>query len=174
VHLSLRGRHTTSPAAVDEPERDGAVADGLIRALEASDRFRRDGRLGSIFHPGRVSFRELSPQDSLHIIVKGDSVSAHVDEVSPLRCTAEGDIRYSPVLVVAHNVSGFLGSLGRRLRGVHGSQRCSLGCEMVWVDDEIADLAHGVKEGVPSGLLGRPRNEACPGAAPHEDRAAGC
>jgi len=136
------------------------MTEGLIKTLEASDRFRRDGRIGGIFHPGRISFRELSPEDSLHIVIDGDNVSAHVDEVSPIRCTPGGNARYSALLVLAHNVSGSLASLGRRLRGVHGSHRCSLGCEMVWVDDDgIADLADGVKDGVPSGLLGRPKNQ---------------
>ncbi len=33
--------------------------------------------------------------------------------------------------------------LGRRLRGVHGQERCNLECEAVWVDDEgIADLVN--------------------------------
>lgn len=115
---------------------------GLIRTLEASDRFRRDGPIGGIFHPGRISFRELSPRDSLHIIIDGSRVSAHVDEVCPLRCGTEGATGYSAVRVLAHNLSGLAADAGRRLRGLHGSQRCNLGCEMVWVDDDdkIADL----------------------------------
>jgi len=98
---------------------------------------------------------------SLHIIIGDNSVTAHVDEVSPLRCTTEGATGYSAAPVLAHNLSGFLASLGRRLPGVHGSHRCTLGCEMVWVDDgEIADLAAGVEEGAPSDLLASLKKQA--------------
>lgn len=121
----------------------------LIRSLERNDRFRRDGRLGGIFHPGRISFRELSPRDSLHIIIDGNRVSAHVDEVCPVRCRTEQASGYSAPLVLAHNLAGMLADVGRRLRGLHGSQRCNLGCEMVWVDDDdaIAEIAGSVHRG---------------------------
>ena len=124
------------------------MTSGLIRTLDASERFRRDGALGGIFHPGRISYRELTPEDSLHIIIDGTHVSAHVDEVCPLRCTTEGVSGYSAVLVLAHNLVGFLADLGRRLGGLHGEQRCNLGCEIVWVDEAgIAELATDVREG---------------------------
>jgi hypothetical protein len=120
----------------------------LIRTLETSARFRRDGPIGGIFHPGRISFRELSPRDSLHIIIDGNRVSAHVDDVCPVRCRTEDASGYTAALVIAHNLSGMLADLGRRIRGLHGTQRCNLGCEMVWVeDDEIAELAAGVEAG---------------------------
>lgn len=152
------GRRATARARLIAAEtffrdRDGTVTQGLIRALEANDRFRRDGRLGGIFHPGRISFRELTPRDSLHIIIDGESVSAHVDDVCPVRCGTGGVPGYSWVLVLAHNLSGFAADLGRRLRGRHGEQRCNLGCEMVWVDEQIAGLATEVKAGTSSGDL---------------------
>lgn len=113
----------------------------LIEALDCSDRFRRDGRISGMFHPGRTSFRELSPRDSLHIVIKRDRVSAHLDEVCPLRCRADGTVSFSWGLVVAHNVAGLAADVGRRIRRLHGSQRCNLGCEMVWVDDDAVAAA---------------------------------
>lgn len=109
----------------------------LYRALEASDRFHRDTRVGGIFHHGKISFREVSPTDSLHVILDGDRVSVHIDEVSPLRCGPDGSFRYSWGRVVAHNLAGGVADVGRRLRGVQGHQRCNLHCEAVWVDDEL-------------------------------------
>jgi len=101
-----------------------------------------------MFHPGRISFREISPEDSLHIIIDGNRVSAHVDEVSPLKEELGGAVGYSWTRVVAHNLSGCFADLGRRLHGRHGDQRCSLGCEIVWVDDDqIADLAADLQQG---------------------------
>ena len=90
----------------------------LVRELEANGRFRRDSRLGSVFHPGKVSLREVSPVHSLHITVEGDRVSAHVDRYSPmaLRQPEEG-ARYSVHRIVAHNISGIAGELARRLPG---------------------------------------------------------
>lgn len=132
-------------------ERNGSVTQGLIRALEGDDRFRRDGRIGGIFHPGRISFRELTPRDSLHIIIDGEHVSAHVDDICPIRCEPGGVPGYTWALVLAHNVSGFTADLGRRIRRQHGEQRCNLGCEMVWVnEEEIAELATEVQCGASS------------------------
>lgn len=115
-----------------------ATADplGLGWALQASGRFRRDTPLGGIFHPGKVSFREVSPTDSLHIVIDGTRVSAHVDEISPLSCDSGASRQYSLVRVVAHNLFGMAADLGRRIRGRQGQQRCNLECEVVWVDDD--------------------------------------
>lgn len=108
----------------------------LARALDADDRFRRDTFFGGIFHPGRISFREISPTDSLHVVIRGTSVSAHVDEVSPLVVRPDGSHRYAWGRVVAHNVLVLVGDVARRLRGRQGEQRCDLHCEIEWVDDD--------------------------------------
>ncbi len=135
--LLARWRQTALPPV----QEDGEAAPKLIEALEASTRFRRDGRLGRIFHPGKVSYREVSPTNSLHVIVGGGRISAHVDDVSPLRCASDGSARYSWVPVVRHNIAGMAADAGRRVRGLHGQERCNLECETVWVDDEgIAGL----------------------------------
>lgn len=139
---------------------DDTMTCSLIRSLEASERFRRDGRLGGIFHPGRVSYRELSPRDSLHIIVDGNRVSAHVDEVCPLRRGRGGVVRYSWLRVVAHNLSGAVADIGRRLHGVHGEQRCNLGCEVVWVDDQISGFAADLEATSSSAPGARPEGSA--------------
>lgn len=116
--------------------------------------------MGSIFHPGKASFREVSPIDSVHIVIDGNRVSAHVDQICPLDCDSGASSQYSSsqyswLRVVAHNVSGLAADIGRRIRGRHGQQRCTLECEIVWVDDEsIADAAAELDEY-------RPAHAAC-------------
>ena len=127
------GRRRPVLSPVDEEDE---AAKSLIGALEASSRFRRDGRFGRIFHPGKVSYREVSPTNSLHVIVGGGRVSAHIDDVSPLRCAPDGSARYSWLPVLRHNLAGMLADVGRRVQGSHGHQRCNLTCESVWVDEE--------------------------------------
>jgi hypothetical protein len=143
--LTTLCRRSKDPVAAPTPE-GCAATDRLVQALEGNDRFRRDGRLSGMFHPGRISFRELSPQDSLHIVIDDGHVSAHVDEVCPIRCHPGTVARYTWSLVLAHNFAGISADVRRRLKGLHGQQRCNLGCEVVWVDDEerIADLAADV------------------------------
>ena len=146
--LASRRRREVLPPV----EEGGEAAQTLVVALEASDRFRRDGRFGRIFHPGKVSYREVSPKNSLHVVIGDGRVSAHVDDISPLRCNPDGSAHYSWVPVLRHNVAGLLADLGRRLEGSHGSQRCNLECEAVWVDDEgISDLVRAAGSSPSSG-----------------------
>jgi hypothetical protein len=148
----MRREHRTPATVVDQ--RGTALVEGgaadlsstqrpiLIGALASSDRFHRDTGLGNIFHPGKISFREVSPVDSLHVIIDGNRVSAHVDDISPLRRRRDGSIGYSLPRILAHNVSGALADLNRMVRGASGEHRCNLDCEVVWVDDdERADPA---------------------------------
>lgn len=133
--LDDRIRAVVDGGAADLPPTERPV---LIDALEASDRFHRDTGLGNLFHRGKISFRELSVPDSLHIIIDGNRVSAHVDEISPLQRKPDGSVGYSMFRVLAHNLSGAGADLVRRLRGTHGQQRCNLECEAVWIDDDPA------------------------------------
>lgn len=110
----------------------------LVGALEASDRFHRDSPLGSIFHPGKISFREVSMVDSVHFLIDGNRVTAHVDEISPLRPRPGDSITYSLRRVLAHNLSAACAEVARRMRGTNGQQRCNLECEVVWIDDDPA------------------------------------
>lgn len=114
---------------------DGLAACDLITALEANPRFRRDSLLGGIFHLGRISFREIAPTDSVHIVIRGDRVSAHVDDVSPLVIRPDGTSRYAWGRVVTHNLAVLVADVSRRMRGLHGRQRCNLRCEAVLDDD---------------------------------------
>lgn len=107
----------------------------LIQSLEANPRFHRDSLLGGIFHLGRRSYREISPVDSLHIVIRGDRVSAHVDDISPLVVRADGSCGYAWGRVLAHNVLVAAGDVGRRVRGLQGHQRCNLRCSAERVDD---------------------------------------
>jgi len=108
----------------------------LRHALEGDQRFRRDSRLGAILHPGKISFREISATNSLHVLIERDRVSAHVDEISPLVIRPDGSCRYSWGRVVAHNLVVVLTDFGRRLRGHAGRQRCNLRCQAEWVQDD--------------------------------------
>lgn len=119
---------------------DDAEGCDLVRALDADERFRRDTFLGGIFHPGRTSFRELSPTDSLHVVIHGTRISAHVDEISPLVVRPDGTHRYAWGRVVAHNLLVLAGDFARRVRGQQGEQRCDLRCEVEWFDDDAETL----------------------------------
>jgi hypothetical protein len=120
-----------------DSEEEVAACD-LITSLDINPRFHRDSRLGGIFHPGKVSYRELSALNSVHILIDGDHVSAHVDDVSPLVIRPDGSCTYAWGRVVAHNILVMLGDLGRRVRGLNGRQRCNLECHTEWVE-EIED-----------------------------------
>ncbi len=113
-----RGR--THYFRTDDPE-------GLVAELEATGRFRRDSRLGRVFHRGQISLRELSQRDSLHIIVgEGDQVAAHLDHVSPLASEQPDDgCRYSLPRIAAHNVTGMASDLARFVAGRRGEPCCS-------------------------------------------------
>ena len=132
----------TMQTHVDIPNagEDGQLARcDLLKALEADGRFRRDSLLGAIFHPGKISYREVASTDSLHILIDGNNVSAHVDDVSPLRVAADGSSRYAWGRVVAHNLLVVISDAARRLRGLHGAQRCNLQCDVEWYDDDDED-----------------------------------
>jgi hypothetical protein len=121
------------------PHEDSVATCDLITALEANPRFRRDSVLGGIFHPGKISYRDVSPTNSVHVIIDGDRVSAHVDEISPLVVRADGTSKYAWSRVVAHNLLVMIADLARRARGQHRPDRCNLHCQAEWVDDDDAE-----------------------------------
>jgi NRPS condensation-like uncharacterized protein len=121
------------------PGRDGAgrgpsITDPveLFRDLETSGRFHRDTGFGRIFHAGHVSFRENLPTDSLHVLVDGDRLAAHVDRVSPLGLRPRRPVRYSVRRTLTHNVVGAAEDLIRLARGRQGDHRSELDCEWSW------------------------------------------
>jgi hypothetical protein len=135
----LRRQGVRTKLDISTAGHDGSAAPcDLIKALEANPAFRRDSVLGGIFHLGKISYRETSPHDSVHIVIDGDQVSAHVDEVSPLRLRPDGSCKYAWGRVLAHNLLVLIGDAARRLRGVHGQQRCNLRCQMEWIEEDDA------------------------------------
>jgi NRPS condensation-like uncharacterized protein len=127
LQARLEDAHQQSPTPAAAGSGDDPV--GLIRTLEDGGRFHRDRWLGRIFHPGKISFRESRSDNSLHITVDGNRMSAHVDRVSPLDLKAKRASRYSLLRVASHNVSGMAGDLVRLLRGRQGDHRCELDCQ---------------------------------------------
>ena len=122
-----RAAHAATAPTISDP-----VA--LLRHLDVSGRFHRDGRSGRLFHPGMVSLREDVPTDSLHVSVDDNLLAAHVDGVSPLAVESQGPSRFSVRRAVAHNLAGMAQGLVSLLRGRQGEQRCELNCE--WVSSE--------------------------------------
>lgn len=104
----------------------------LFLHLEASRRFHRDTGLGRVFHPGSLSLRENLADDSLHVVVHRDRISAHVDRVSPLRLRPAGMPRYSLRRAAAHNLAGMAKDAMRLLRGRQGDHRSALDCRWGW------------------------------------------
>ena len=113
----------------------------LFAGLE-DGRFRRDTRWGGILHRGSVSLREARATDALHVAVKGERVTVHVDRFSPL-ALEPGDRRrrYAPLRVAVH-VASLAGDALHLLLG-HHPERCELSCEVVEVDDDEIDCASG-------------------------------
>ena len=148
-------------ASTDHDVPEGPDHHTVFAGLSETGRFFQDSRIGRIFHPGKLSLREVCDKDSLHVSVgAGNRVSVHVDRYSPLAARMQDNrIRYSPVRVVVHNagvVADLVVSTVRRRRGL---QRCELECGRVWVDDD------GVVEIV---------EEGCDDIAPHDHQAASC
>ena len=132
---------------------DGLV--GLIHDLEEGGCFHRDRWWGRIFHPGKVSFRESRPDNSLHFSIDDNRITAHVDRVSPLDFRPEREMRYSLLRVAAHNLSGMVGDLVPLLRGRQGDHRCELDCE--WAEDLGADGVEAAGERPPEDAGSRSR-----------------
>ena len=126
------------PQALGGGGRPPTITDpvGLLQQLESSGRFQRDTGLGRIFHPGRLTLRESSSTDSLHIVVDGNRVAAHVDRVSPLGRRPPRWFRYSLRRATAHNLARMSHDLVRLLRGRQGDHRCELHCE--WMSSPAA------------------------------------
>lgn len=145
--LELRGRRAADDRDSTASGQGGlAIEDpvGLFRHLEATGRFHRDSRFGRIFHPGKVAFRENQENDSLHVVIHGNHVSAHVDRVSPLGLRPERPSRYSARRAVSHNIAHTAEVAVRLLRGRQGDHRTGLDCEWVWdpanAAPDVADL----------------------------------
>ncbi|MGH9181952.1 MAG: hypothetical protein ACRDY5_09575, partial [Acidimicrobiales bacterium] len=104
----------------------------LFRHFESTLRFHRDTGFGRIYHPGRVSFRENRPNDSLHVIIGDDHIAAHVDRVSPLGFRPRRPPRYSLRRTVVHNLAGMAEDFIQLVRGRQGDHRSQLDCQWLW------------------------------------------
>lgn len=138
--MNLQSR-LEKPVGPYTPAKEPTIADpvAFLHRLVTGGRFHRDSGLGRLYHPGSVSLRENAPADSLHIVVHGDHVSAHVDKVSPLGPAAG----YSVQRAALHNVVGAGQDLVRLLRGRKGDHRSHLDCAWVWDGHEhVPDPAH--------------------------------
>lgn len=117
---------------------------GVLQGLDGDGRFYRDNGIGRLLHPGTVSYREAVPENSLHVLVDGDRVSAHIDRFSPVGRTADGSGAYPLWRVVVHNACAIGKELVRLLGGKGGDGRCEPSCQWVQVDDElVAKLVNG-------------------------------
>ena len=158
------GPEQESPAAAHDGEGAPAEAAGgkdhrhamEFSQLQAMGRFVRDSRVGGMFHAGKVSLREDSPRESLHMSIGQDNrVSVHLDRFSPLARAKPGRRRaYSVGRVLLHNVGIAVDYVVLFFYRRFGEQRCELECELVCDDDHDED-------GVPS--------PASPAGAMNED-----
>lgn len=131
---------------------------GLLRDLEASGRFVRDTGLGRIFHPGKgkISYRQAVRENSLHILIDGNRVSAHIDSISPLVFEDDGTAHYSLVRafrysfsrVVVHNLASFVDTLWRVASGDWNQHRCEFHCERVDLDETPVENFIDAREAV--------------------------
>lgn len=146
--MAAEHRHEMNPAHVGEAMTTGDPV-GLLRDLEASGRFVRDNGLGRIFHPGRgkVSYREAVRENSLHILIDGNHVSAHIDGISPLVFADDGTphysliraVRYSLRRAVVHNLTTLADVAWRLARGHWNEHRCAFHCERIDLDDATVE-----------------------------------
>lgn len=110
----------------------------FLRDLDTSGRFHRDNAVGRVFHPGAISYREGTAENSLHIVWERGRILAHVDRYSPIRYTREGAARYAFWRVAVHNVAGAVTDLMALPRGgQHSGDRCPTAGERIEVDDEL-------------------------------------
>ena len=102
----------------------------LFSELNGRAPFHRDSALGRVFHPGTVSYREITTSDSLHITVSPENrVSVHVDRLSPLAVRPCHPCRYSLLRAVAHNVVHVAEAIVLLFRHRPSQHRCQLDCE---------------------------------------------
>ncbi len=111
--------------------------------LESTGRFVRDSRLGGMFHAGKVSLREDSSKESLHVSLGQDNrVSIHIDRFSPLSERRAGGKRgYSARRVILHNVGIVIDYVILFFHRRFGEQRCELECEQVCADEHDEEAA---------------------------------
>lgn len=131
------------PSGVDEPQPVGTGRSiGPLHDLEASGRFVRDSRWGRILHPGRgkISYRQAVSTNSLHVVIDGHRVSAHIDSRSPLtlderraRQARDRRARYSVWRTVTHTLASIVDVVRALVPGQRTASHGHFYCERVEV-----------------------------------------
>lgn len=128
--------------ADDDPAPDDHAHDplGLVEHLQATGRFCRDTVVGGALHWGKVSLREISDEDSLHITLAGNRLTAHIDRLSPLHRDHSDSwmARYSVTRAIAHTLAHVRDAVLRFLTGTPGTHRVELVCERREIEEENA------------------------------------
>lgn len=147
---------TLTSAADDRGAQAETTGDpvGLLHELEASGRFVRDSGLGRILHPGKgkISYRQAVPENSLHIVINGNRVSAHIDRFSPLAFDANGRayyslrraVRYSLRRILTHNLASIADIAWAVVSGDRADHRREFHCQRT---DPHASTAVGTPAG---------------------------
>lgn len=129
------------PSDVDGPQRAGLPI-GPLHELEASGHFVRDSSWGRILHPGRgkISYRQAVSTNSLHVVIDGHRVSAHIDSQSPLtldesrtRRHADRRARYSVRRTVSHTLASIVDAVRALASGQRTASHGRFYCERVEV-----------------------------------------
>ena len=125
--------------------------------LQSSGRFVRDSRVGGMFHPGQMPFREDSAKESLHVSVGRDNrVSVHIDRFSPLAKRKPGKRRgYSVRRVILHNVGIVVDYVTLVVHRRFGEQRCELECVRI-CDDDHDECDASTPVGLPASVVELP------------------
>lgn len=132
------------PSEADGPQRGSAgLPIGPLHDLEASGRFVRDRGWGRILHPGRgkISYRQAVSTNSLHVVIDGHHVSAHIDSRSPLtvnenrtRRPLDRRARYSVRRTVTHTLASIVDALRALTSGQRTASHGRFYCERVEAD----------------------------------------
>lgn len=105
---------------------------GLIGSLQQTGSFCRDSLLGRLLHRGTVSVRENTAEESLHITLSGNRLSAHIDRHSPLvEEHASWIARYSVPRAIVHTLAHLVEAVRRLGARRPGSHRVELECQKV-------------------------------------------
>lgn len=111
AEVAVATAHQPHPplTVVDDPQQLPAGNPiGPLTAVEASGRFIRDSGLGRALHPGKgkISYRQAVRENSLHLVIDGKRVTAHINRLSPLAFDDHGNAYYSLRRAVRYSSDG--------------------------------------------------------------------
>lgn len=124
-----QGRRDRREAAATSSHHDPL---GLISSLQQTGQFCRDTLLGRLLHRGTVSMRENTAEESLHVTLSGNRLSAHIDRHSPLVADhSSWTARYSVPRAILHTLAHLIEAVRRLGARRPGSHRVELDCQQV-------------------------------------------